>query len=80
MKLTTLAEDGARAHPQARQRGAQEPMTQANSPSATLNHRSSNTVSWPLPGVSGNRRVKPCALMNAVLVGIGHQPLQLAAY
>ena len=45
------------------------PMTQANSPSATLNHRSSKTVSSPLPDVSANRRVRPCALMKAALIG-----------
>ena len=44
------------------------PITQANSPSSTPNHRSSNTVSWPPPPGSANRRVRPSTLMNAVLI------------
>ncbi len=45
------------------------PITQANSPSATVNHRSSNTVSCPPPAASGNRLVNPSTLMNAWLIG-----------
>ena len=42
---------------------------QANSPSATVNHRSSNTVSCAAAGGSGKRRVNPSTLMNAWLIG-----------
>ena len=46
------------------------PITQANSPSSTLNHRSSNTVSSPCPDASGKRRVRPWTLMKGVVIGI----------
>src|SRR5262245_50786009 len=46
------------------------PITQANSPSATVNHRSSKTVSSPLPEGSGKRLASPSTLMKDRLIDI----------